>query len=526
MTPASAPRWRTAKASTGVGTGRSKRRTSTPAAAATAAVSAAKSSERWRASWPTTSRGTCGRCPAAGAQVVDQPGGGLADDQAVHAQSARRPARPAGRRCRTSSRPAKRSAITSQRSALDQRVQLGPGDGVGVGRQPGADLGVEPAAVGRRPSTGPSLPGGPRQACYGRALADDDGTGAATLPERVRATCAAVAEAATLGAHRRRPAFGAMAAGHASRQRRPSSRRPPPARTAAPGTDRQEPETPEVPAEWLVGDEERRCGLVLALDAVNFGSGWHPLLRKRARPVRRPDGGRRPSPGGGSAWAGPARHSSLELDDRSPWSRRRRAGRGTRPGRRRGAGSAHGALRRQASPTWPLGRRRPRRPLVGGAGRRPAARPPASPAPWPGSPTGTTGPGTRQAGEVWLYKRAQIAAADLALAGARLVRRPRPPDLHGRQPDPPRAAPRRGARGRRRRSSARIEREELFDAGEPAEVELRAVAVHAVERLVVELARRVPSRRHRGRLDRRLWWRGRLARYKAHPRHRCRTTAY
>jgi Potential Queuosine, Q, salvage protein family len=68
--------------------------------------------------------------------------------------------------------------------------------------------------------------------------------------------------------------------------------------------------------------------------------------------------------------------------------------------------------------------------------------------------------------------------------------------------------------------AARIERGELLAYGSPEEVELRAVALHAVELL----ARRTgdPPRR----LDERLWRRGGEPRYKAVPRPRCSTTAY
>ena len=53
-------------------------------------------------------------------------------------------------------------------------------------------------------------------------------------------------------------------------------------------------------------------------------------------------------------------------------------------------------------------------------------------------------------GEVPFFKRAQIAAADLALAGLADAPRPRPADAVRRQPRPPRAADRRRARVRRR----------------------------------------------------------------------------
>ena len=56
----------------------------------------------------------------------------------------------------------------------------------------------------------------------------------------------------------------------------------------------------------------------------------------------------------------------------------------------------------------------------------------------------------RRRATVPFFKRAQIAAADLALAGLAPGRRPRPPDAVRRQPRPARAAARRRARVRRR----------------------------------------------------------------------------
>jgi len=68
---------------------------------------------------------------------------------------------------------------------------------------------------------------------------------------------------------------------------------------------------------------------------------------------------------------------------------------------------------------------------------------------------------------------------------------------------------------------ARIDREQLIEHDSPEEVEIRACAVHAVELLVAA---------HEGTsataVDNALWHRGAGARYKAHPRHRARTTAY
>jgi hypothetical protein len=70
-----------------------------------------------------------------------------------------------------------------------------------------------------------------------------------------------------------------------------------------------------------------------------------------------------------------------------------------------------------------------------------------------------------------------------------------------------------------------IEREELIPAGSPAEVEIRACAVHAVELLVAALAQ-MGERVTAMQLDYVLWNRGQGATYKARPRHRTRTVFY
>lgn len=72
---------------------------------------------------------------------------------------------------------------------------------------------------------------------------------------------------------------------------------------------------------------------------------------------------------------------------------------------------------------------------------------------------------------------------------------------------------------------ARIERGELIPAGWPEEIEIRAVAVHAVERIVAALRAKGVSVTPR-ELDYLLWNRGQDAAYKALPRHRTRTVFY
>jgi hypothetical protein len=67
----------------------------------------------------------------------------------------------------------------------------------------------------------------------------------------------------------------------------------------------------------------------------------------------------------------------------------------------------------------------------------------------------------------------------------------------------------------------RIERGELIEHGSPEEVEIRACAVHAVELLA-----RARPERCAAQIDQLLWRRGQSTRYKARPRHRSRCTAY
>ena len=67
----------------------------------------------------------------------------------------------------------------------------------------------------------------------------------------------------------------------------------------------------------------------------------------------------------------------------------------------------------------------------------------------------------------------------------------------------------------------RIDREELIEHGSPEEIEIRACAVHAVELIVGE---RPGSRA--SDIDQLLWNRGQAPAYKSRPRHRTRCTAY
>ncbi|HYO29813.1 MAG TPA: queuosine salvage family protein [Thermomicrobiales bacterium] len=72
---------------------------------------------------------------------------------------------------------------------------------------------------------------------------------------------------------------------------------------------------------------------------------------------------------------------------------------------------------------------------------------------------------------------------------------------------------------------ARIERGDLIPAGSPEEVEIRAVALRAAELIVAELGRQ-GNPTTAARLDFLLWNRGQVPAYKTHPRHRTRTVFY
>ena len=122
--------------------------------------------------------------------------------------------------------------------------------------------------------------------------------------------------------------------------------------------------------------------------------------------------------------------------------------------------------------------------------------------------------------EVPFYKRAQIAAADLALAG--IAPADDLPELtlfadnlvpHVLRID--------GILELDPDLVARIDSEQLIEHDSPEEVEIRACALHAVEQLV-----QAHGATDATTVDYVLWNRGAAPRYKAHPRHRARTTDY
>ena len=124
-----------------------------------------------------------------------------------------------------------------------------------------------------------------------------------------------------------------------------------------------------------------------------------------------------------------------------------------------------------------------------------------------------------EAREVPFFKRAQLAAADLHRAGVADL-----PGLNRLTAFADNLVPHvlrvDGILRLDPRLTARIEADELLDHGSPEEVELRACAVHAVE-LLAAASPLTPAE-----IDSALWNRGRAPRYKSTPRPRSRNTAY
>ena len=118
-------------------------------------------------------------------------------------------------------------------------------------------------------------------------------------------------------------------------------------------------------------------------------------------------------------------------------------------------------------------------------------------------------------------KRAQIAAADLERAGVASWR-----DLEQLTMFADNLVPHvlrlDGVLSFDPRLVERIERGEPIEHGSPEEIEIRACALHAVELMVAARADRATA----AELDQLLWHRGQQPHYKARPRQRSRCTAY
>jgi hypothetical protein len=256
-----------------------------------------------------------------------------------------------------------------------------------------------------------------------------------------------------------------------------------------------------------LGDREQLAAYWLTLDAINFGSGWFPTLRKR-------DGS-----SGYATIAGGMRERAL---GRGPFS----AGELMRIDAATLAAvlhqdAGHPLMGLFAASLRDLGTHvaaeysRSFAAVVDGAG---------------GSAVALAGrlggwgsfADSSRYGELELpfLKRAQIAAADLARAGAARFH-----DLAALTMFADNLVPHvlrlDGVLRFDPSLVARIEREELIEHDSPEEVEIRACALHAVELIVAARADTCAAD-----VDELLWRRGGEPRYKASPRHRSRCTAY
>ena len=245
---------------------------------------------------------------------------------------------------------------------------------------------------------------------------------------------------------------------------------------------------PSPAVELETADEEARAAFHLQVDAVNFGSGWFPTLRKRE---------------GRSGYFTIA----LGIRDRGPWSlgELRRlsaadvaAATGQDPG--------HELMELYARHLRALGSR-----AADAGGFLALARRPALAEELATWPTYADPP---------FFKRAQLTAYDMVCAGLAA------PGVEGdltmfADNLVPHVLRLDGVLEYQDALVERIDRGDLLEHGSPEEVEIRACGLHAVELIVA--AR--PDLTAPG-VDNLLWHRGQGAAYKAVPRHRSRCEAY
>jgi hypothetical protein len=250
--------------------------------------------------------------------------------------------------------------------------------------------------------------------------------------------------------------------------------------------------------------DEQRAAFLLTLNAINFGSGWFPTLRKRPgmSGFRTVEAGLREH--------GPWTAAELQRIDREEIARAL------------GQDPEHELMGLFEIALQELGSRVQEEHGGGfldlaGHGEGSAEKLAAHLATWPTWHDVSPYDGER----VPLFKRAQIAAADLALAGLapaydldRLTLFADNLVPHVLRLD--------GVLDFDDELTKRIDAEQLIEYDSPEEVEIRACALHAVELLV----QAHPGRTTATAVDNNLWHRGAGARYKARPRHRARTTAY
>jgi hypothetical protein len=268
------------------------------------------------------------------------------------------------------------------------------------------------------------------------------------------------------------------------------------------------PASPDPEAHLLEGSPEELAAFWLTLDAVNFGSGWFPTLRKRA---------------GRSGYFTIAMGIRDRFRAHGPWSAAQLSAIGADElAAVLGQDPGHELMGLFAGSLRDLGTHVARDhggrfcAVIDGA-HGSAARLVGALAGWRCFADCSVYEDIR----VPFLKRAQIVAADLALAGVG-----RFDDLERLTMFADNLVPHVLRLDRVLRFEPwlvkRIERGELLEHGSAEEVEIRACALHAIELIVQARPEGVTA----ADVDRLLWHRGQQPRYKSRPRHRSRCTAY
>ena len=272
------------------------------------------------------------------------------------------------------------------------------------------------------------------------------------------------------------------------------------------------------PAHHVLGDPGETLAYIVTLDAINFGSGWFPVLRKRD---------------GMSGYFTVATALKEQFETHGPWSAADLGALGAddcaRVFGQDPAGEGALLMAHFATALGDLGRLLARRfdssfERLVGAAECSAARLVEILAEMPLYRDVAMHAGLA----VPFYKRAQLTAADLSVA------------FEGSGPGcfddlaeltifadnlVPHVLRREGVLVYAPDLAKRIDEERPLVAGAEEEIEIRANAVHAVERCVAAMrAEGASVTAHE--LDYRLWNRGQLPEMKAHPRHRARTVYY
>jgi hypothetical protein len=253
---------------------------------------------------------------------------------------------------------------------------------------------------------------------------------------------------------------------------------------------------------------DQRAAFWLTLDAINFGSGWFPTLRKRD---------------GRSGYHTVALGLRERFEAHGPWSARELAAiEAGEVARVLNQDPEHELMRLFAVSLSDLGRNVQTEAAgsfdalvrhAGGSALALAERL----ASWDCFADVSSYDGRR----VPFYKRAQIATADLARADAGITT-----DLERLTMFADNLVPHVLRLDRILEFDsgliARIDRGELIEHGSTEEVEIRACALHAVELIVAAAGPGTTA----AQIDETLWGRGAQPSYKARPRHRSRCTAY